>query len=83
MPRIVFKLMWENLEAKKPFAGYVKNLAKNGEYYWVVVLVVPISNGYLSVRFKPSTEMFSIVKDFRYTKLLAEERWKRSTRCAL
>ena len=32
MPKAVFKLLWDYIKADKPFAGYVKNLAKDGSY---------------------------------------------------
>lgn len=73
MPRAVFKLLWDHLAADKPFAGYVKNLAADGSYYWVVALVVPTHRGYLSIRFKPSAAFFPIVKDL-YKELVAIER---------
>lgn len=36
MPRLVFKLLWDNLKIGNNFVGVIKNLAKTGEYYWVV-----------------------------------------------
>ena len=36
MPKIIFKLLWDNLKLGNNFAGVVKNLAKSGEYYWVI-----------------------------------------------
>ena len=36
MPKIIFKLLWDNLKAGNNFVGVIKNLAKTGEYYWVV-----------------------------------------------
>jgi len=35
MPKTTFKLLWEHLKAKDEFWGYVKNLSKDGGYYWV------------------------------------------------
>jgi PAS domain S-box-containing protein len=52
-PRCVFKLLWEYLERREPIAAYVKNRAKDGGYYWVLAVVVPAGDGYLSVRVKP------------------------------
>lgn len=63
MPRTVFKLLWDYLHAKKPIVAYVKNLASNGHYYWVLALVTPLNDGYLSVRFKPSSGLFSVVQE--------------------
>lgn len=61
MPRAVFKLLWDYLEAGKMIAAYVKNLSKDGAYYWVVALAMPIDDGYLSIRFKPSSPFFSLI----------------------
>ena len=36
MPKLVFKLLWDNLKVGNNFIGVIKNLAKSGEYYWVV-----------------------------------------------
>ena len=35
MPRVVFKLMWDRLKSGKGVFAVVKNLAKDGRYYWV------------------------------------------------
>ncbi|KLT70013.1 MULTISPECIES: PAS domain-containing protein [unclassified Flavobacterium] len=36
MPKVIFKVLWENLKAGKNFHAVVKNLAKSGRYYWVI-----------------------------------------------
>ncbi len=36
MPRIVFKLMWDRIKQGQNIMAVVKNLAKDGSYYWVV-----------------------------------------------
>ncbi len=36
MPEVIFKHMWEKLLDKKNFRILIKNLAKNGKYYWAV-----------------------------------------------
>ncbi len=36
MPRIVFKLLWERLHKGENIHALVKNLAKDGSYYWVI-----------------------------------------------
>jgi PAS domain S-box-containing protein len=35
MPRVIFKVMWDRLKNGKPVFAIVKNLAKDGRYYWV------------------------------------------------
>lgn len=36
MPKVLFKVLWENLKLVGNFHAVVKNLAKSGRYYWVV-----------------------------------------------
>ncbi len=36
MPKLVFKLLWQNLNKAQPIYAMVKNLAKDGRYYWVI-----------------------------------------------
>jgi PAS domain S-box-containing protein len=72
MPRGVFRLFWDMIQCGEQVGAYVKNLAVDGRYYWVYALAVPIDNGYLSVRLKPTSEFFGIVKDV-YKELLAYE----------
>ncbi len=35
MPKVVFKLLWEILKKGKNINAVVKNLAKDGRYYWI------------------------------------------------
>lgn len=73
MPRTVFKLLWDTIEAGQTIAAYVKNLAKDGRYYWVLAVVMPTQNGYLSIRLKPSSELFPVVRQV-YSEILTLER---------
>lgn len=36
MPKIMFKIVWEHIMDKENVMAVVKNLAKDGRYYWVV-----------------------------------------------
>jgi len=36
MPKIIFKMLWDRLYEGKNIHAVVKNLAKDGSYYWVV-----------------------------------------------
>ncbi len=36
MPKVVFKLLWDRLHKGKNIHTLVKNLAKDGSYYWVI-----------------------------------------------
>lgn len=73
MPRCVFKLLWDTIESGQTIAAYVKNLAKDGRFYWVLAVVMPTKNGYLSIRLKPSSELFPVVRQV-YSELLSVER---------
>jgi len=62
MPKAAFKEMWEKLKEGHSWRGMVKNLCKDGRYYWVDAFVTPIYEhgqlvGYQSVRTKPSEEL--------------------------
>ena len=41
MPRCVFKLLWDTIQERKEIFAYVKNMAKNGDFYWVLAHVTP------------------------------------------
>jgi aerotaxis receptor len=73
MPRAAFALLWENLKLGRPFAGYVKNMAKDGSFYWVFVVAVRAGHDrYLSIRFKPSTSLLGQVEALYRQMLTAE-----------
>lgn len=52
MPQIAFKLMWDRINKGQNFMAVVKNLAKDGSYYWVVTdfepKVDPLTNEIIS-----------------------------------
>lgn len=72
MPRAVFKLLWDYIQSDKPISAFVKNRAKDGRYYWVLATVLPMSDGYLSVRMKPSGRHFAGIAGL-YAKMLEAE----------
>ncbi len=37
MPKLIFKIMWQELKKGNSIFALVKNLAKDGRYYWVLV----------------------------------------------
>jgi len=57
MPRIAFKGLWDVIPTKGFWTGYVKNLRKDGGYYWVYATVLKrVINSevrYLSIRVVP------------------------------
>lgn len=40
-PRAIFKLLWERIQAGREIFGYVKNLTKTGDFYWVLAHITP------------------------------------------
>ena len=69
MPEAGFKDMWDTIQRGEHWEGMVRNLRKDGKYYWVVVQVDPIDEngniiysepdkiaGYVAVRREPSRE---------------------------
>ena len=36
MPKIIFKLLWDELKKGNDMRAIIKNLAKDGRYYWVI-----------------------------------------------
>ncbi|MET0067102.1 MAG: PAS domain-containing protein [Candidatus Thiodiazotropha sp.] len=79
MPRGVFRLLWNVIESGDEVFAYVKNMAKNGDFYWVFANVTvdydlagkPI--GYFSVRRKPSRQGIETVSSV-YQEMLRIEK---------
>lgn len=79
MPRSVFKLLWDTIEAKKEIFAYVVNRCKNGDHYWVLAHVTPSLNaqdeidGYHSNRRVPDAKIVKDVIEPLYKTLNEEE----------
>lgn len=79
MPRIAFKIAWDLIESKQEFFGFVKNLRKDGGYYWVLANITPDFDnsgkiiGYTSVRRKPNPKALETIIPL-YQKLLSAEK---------
>ena len=39
MPKVIFKYLWDNIKEGKDVNAYVKNLCKDGGFYWVLAQV--------------------------------------------
>ena len=37
MPKVIFKIMWKEIKNGRPTFAIVKNMSKDGRYYWVLV----------------------------------------------
>lgn len=79
MPRGVFKLFWDTLQKRQEIFAYVKNIALDGSYYWVLANVTPSFDqqdqvlGYYSVRRKPNPRAIPAVAGL-YRDMLSAER---------
>ncbi|WP_457628619.1 methyl-accepting chemotaxis protein [Persephonella sp.] len=79
MPKIVFKLLWDYIQSGKTIVAYVKNMAKDGSFYWVLATVMPVVDEsgkiteYMSIRIKPTSKYFSLIPEL-YAQMLEAEK---------
>jgi PAS domain S-box-containing protein len=80
MPKVVFKLLWETISAGKNINAVVKNLAKDGRYYWIFTEFESRKNsdtgeiiGYSASRKSISKHVIDIISDL-YAELLEIEK---------
>lgn len=79
MPQIVFKMLWGRILKKEEIFAYVKNLSKDGSYYWVFANVTATTDvqGHIrdfhSVRRKPSSKSMEVIPTL-YSELLSIEK---------
>jgi len=78
MPKAAFEGMWKIIQEGKVWEGYVKNLRKDGKFYWVIVNIIPKKDevgdiiGYIASRKVPERlQIQSVEKD--YLNMLREE----------
>ena len=78
MPKEAFKGMWKTIQAGNIWEGYVKNLRKDGKYYWVIVNIIPkkdeegIIIGYIASRKVPDRNRIDAV-EIQYAQMLLKE----------
>jgi len=78
MPKIVFKLMWQRLKEGLDTLALVKNLAKDGRYYWIFTTFEPVKNadneviGYTAHRKQAPKHTIETISDI-YKKVLEVE----------
>jgi len=79
MPKLAFKILWELVQQKDEFFGFVKNLCADGGYYWVFAYITADLDlngniiGYTSVRRKMPQSAIDIITPI-YKELLDAER---------
>lgn len=80
MPRGVFKFLWDNIAAGTEVFAYVKNMSKDGSFYWVFANVTPDYDaagniiGYLSVRRAPKRSAVQVLDGLYKLMLEAEQK---------
>ncbi len=88
MPRAVFKLLWDTIQSGDEIFAYVKNMARNGDFYWVIAHVTPSFDsggnivGYHSNRRVPERRALEKVEPL-YRQLLAAEQGQSNERDGL
>jgi len=80
MPKVVFKLLWETISAGKNINALIKNLAKDGRYYWIFTEFEIRKNtatgeiiGYHAARKSISKHVIEVIADL-YAELLEIEK---------
>lgn len=78
MPKLAFQDLWVTVQKGEKWHGYVKNLRKNGGFYWVYATIVPSIRegkivGYTSVRRKPSRSKINEMQEL-YAQMIQAER---------
>jgi aerotaxis receptor len=77
MPKSAFADLWETLERGDVWEGYVKNLRKDGGYYWVFAHISTVMKDGKAVEYKSVREPVSREKKIEmqnlYDKMRAEE----------
>ena len=79
MPKLIFKLLWDRVQAGEEIFAYVVNKSKNGDFYWVYANVTASYDankrivGFYSVRRKPKPSALEIIKPL-YKKMVDAER---------
>jgi len=81
MPHAAFEKMWETIKSGQAWNGLIKNLRKDGLYYWVETEVLPLTDdddnitGYIAVRKPASRKNIEETKEI-YSKMLELEQEK-------
>ncbi|UGV27830.1 PAS domain S-box protein [Rhodopseudomonas boonkerdii] len=80
MPRSVFRLLWDTIEERREIFAYIKNMASNGDHYWVFAHVTPSYGtdgkvaGYHSNRRMPPPDLIKDTIAPLYAEVLAIEK---------
>ena len=78
MPKAAFEQMWKVIQDGKIWEGYVKNLRKDGKFYWVIVNIIPKKDemgeviGYIASRKVPERIRIQSIEQ-QYKQMIEEE----------
>ncbi len=79
MPRVIFKILWDRLKEGNNFIAAIKNLAKDGRYYWIFTDFEHIKDsngntiGYRAIRKKISKHVTATLEPIYKTMVQIEK----------
>lgn len=79
MPKLIFKVLWDRIKAGDKVFAFVKNLRKDGKFYWVLAEVEPAKKngqiiGYYSFRVRAPRHALKEISQVYKQLLEAEEK---------
>ncbi|RUM57215.1 MAG: aerotaxis receptor Aer [Nautilia sp.] len=78
MPKSVFEEMWETIQNNQKWHGFIKNLRKDGRYYWTEAFIEPLFDengnkiGYMAAR-KAVSNADKEIYERKYKELKSKE----------
>ena len=78
MPKAAFREMWETIKNNQKWHGFIKNLRKDGKYYWTEAFIEPLFDedgnkiGYIAAR-KPVGQKDKDEFEKKYKEMKAKE----------
>ena len=78
IPKAAFKEMWETIKNNQKWHGFIKNLRKDGKYYWTEAFIEPLFDedgnkiGYIAAR-KPVGQKDKDEFEKKYKEMKAKE----------
>ncbi len=81
MPHVTFAKMWDTIKSGQVFNGTIKNMRKDGRYYWVDLEILPIKddNGQVTTYMaaaRPASRKDIEENEELYNRMLEAERHK-------
>jgi len=80
MPKAIFKFLWESLKRREDIYCFIKNRAKDGDFYWIFSHIYPSFNrdktvrNYISVSYPISQKAKEIVGELYSNLKLVEDK---------